>query len=55
MLSSTEFYSYHNLQGSQTLERKTSRNFKFYSYHNLQGSQTIHRRKLEVCCGQAFL
>ena len=34
------FYSYHNLQGSQTGKQLRHCNAKFYSYHNLQGSQT---------------
>ena len=34
------FYSYHNLQGSQTPFLRNIANNMFYSYHNLQGSQT---------------
>ena len=34
------FYSYHNLQGSQTRTRIKQGRKSFYSYHNLQGSQT---------------
>ena len=34
------FYSYHNLQGSQTHLSKVLLREPFYSYHNLQGSQT---------------
>ena len=35
------FYSYHNLQGSQTTTIFRHRSEWFYSYHNLQGSQTV--------------
>ena len=34
------FYSYHNLQGSQTMPVALEGGTTFYSYHNLQGSQT---------------
>ena len=34
------FYSYHNLQGSQTMVVFIFSPAMFYSYHNLQGSQT---------------
>ena len=34
------FYSYHNLQGSQTMLTFAHNHILFYSYHNLQGSQT---------------
>ena len=36
----TQFYSYHNLQGSQTHSLEFINLMQFYSYHNLQGSQT---------------
>ena len=36
-----KFYSYHNLQGSQTILGLKKIFQSFYSYHNLQGSQTL--------------
>ena len=42
------FYSYHNLQGSQTLIPEAYKSTKFYSYHNLQGSQTLDSYPLHI-------
>ena len=40
-IDGVKFYSYHNLQGSQTNSLIECTNKQFYSYHNLQGSQTL--------------
>ena len=44
----TWFYSYHNLQGSQTKKSPQTLLGVFYSYHNLQGSQTEYKDKENV-------
>ncbi len=41
ILTKSWFYSYHNLQGSQTIRQSVNPHQLFYSYHNLQGSQTM--------------
>ena len=40
------FYTYHNLQGSQTMCQYMILTKMFYTYHNLQGSQTHSRIRL---------
>ena len=40
-----QFYTYHNLQGSQTWNIFICEYSQFYTYHNLQGSQTSQTLK----------